>query len=186
MKIITNINDSFPPRTQSSPCSNSNAQCCNIICFLPFRRQKCKRLIISATWPHFLRFYWFMTCCHEVISARHMDYIFLQFNAEMNQVVYSGRYRVTGAHMGSCAWEVALELQRDLNLLLFCRCGFLSSGESPPHFLLLVFIFSLLSLVIFFVGGGEGLVYILRLFNSLCSLGPGPALKEKGEKIGIG
>ena len=29
-----------------------------------------------------------MTCCHEVISARHMDYIFLQFNAEMNQIVY--------------------------------------------------------------------------------------------------
>ena len=37
-----------------------------------------------------------MTCCHEVISAPHMDHIFLQFNAEMNQIVYSGRYRVTG------------------------------------------------------------------------------------------
>ena len=157
MKIITNINDSFPPRAQSSPCSNSNAQCCYIICYLLFRRHKCKRLIISATWPHFLRFYWFMTCCHEVISARHMDYIFLQFNAEMNQVVYSGRYRVIGAHMGFCAWEVALELQRDLNLLLFCRCGFLSSRERPNRciFFSLFLFFLLLSLVIFLLGEGR-------------------------------
>ena len=99
-----------------------------------------------------------------------MDYIFLQFDAEMNQIVYSGRYRVTGAR--SCAREVALELQRDLNLLLFCCRGFLN--------------FFIIVLSYFFVGGGEGLVYILRLFNNLCSLGPGPALREKGEKIGVG
>ena len=38
--------------------------------------------------------------CHEVISARHMDYIFLQFNAEMNQIVYSGRSRARVAWNG--------------------------------------------------------------------------------------
>ena len=125
-----------PSRTQSSPCLNSNAQCCYIIFYLLFRRQKCKRLIISASWPHFLRtVILIFLLVYDLLSwsyfSAHMDYIFLQFNAEMNQIVYSGRYRVTGAYMGSCAREVALELQRDPNLLLFCRCGFLSSRERP-------------------------------------------------------
>ena len=141
MKIITNINDSFPPRTQSSPCSNSNAQCCYIICYLLFRRQKCKRLIISATWPHFLRFYWFMTCCHEVISAYHMDYIFLQFDAEMNQIVYSGRYRETGAY----------------GLLRVRSRARVATGPKSIALLLLWFLkfFFFLSLVIFLLGEGR-------------------------------
>ena len=137
MKIITNSNDSFPPRTLSLP--HVQTPTLSVVILFAIYYFAAKSVNGSLFQLHdpisyvlwFEYFYWFMTCCHEVISARHTDYIFLQFNAEMNQIVYSGRYRVTGAHMGSCAWEVALELQRDLNLLLFCRCGFLSSRERP-------------------------------------------------------
>ena len=155
MKIITNINDSFPPRTQSSPCSNSNAQCCNIICFLPFRRQKCKRLIISATWPHFLRFYWFMTCCHEVISAYHMDYIFLQFDAEMNQIVYSGRYRETGAY-GLLRVRSRARVATGPKSIALLPLWFLKLWRKPATFSSPCFYFFIIVLSYFFCWGRGG------------------------------
>ena len=41
----------------------------------------------------------------------------------------------------------------------------LSRKPKPFHSLLLVFIFFIIVISYFFVGRGEGLVYILRLFN---------------------
>ena len=128
-----------------------------------------------------------MTCCHEVISARHMDCIFLQFNAEMNQIVYSGRYRVTGAHMGSCVRSRARVATGPKSVALlplwFLK---LSRTPKPLHFLLHVFIFSLLSLVILLLGEGRDwptfCVFLIQDWKNLCSLGTRPRIEGKRRK----
>ena len=81
-----------------------------------------------------------MTCCHEVISARHMDHIFLQFNAEMNQIVYSGRYRVTGARLLRVRSRARVATGPKSIALLPLWFLKLSRTPKPLHFLLHVFI----------------------------------------------
>ena len=62
----------------------------------------------------------------------------------------------------------------------------LSRTPKPLHFLLHVFIFSLLSLVIFLLGEGRDwptfCVFLIQDWKNLCSLGTRPRIEEKGEK----
>ena len=133
-----------------------------------------------------------MTCCHEVISARHMDYIFLQFNAEMNQIVYSGRYRVTGARLLRVRSRARVATGPKSIALL--PLWFLKLSRTPKalHFLLHVFIFSLLSLVIFLLGEGRDwptfCVFLIQDWKNLCSLGTRRRIegKRRKKKIGVG
>ena len=127
-----------------------------------------------------------MTCCHEVISAPHMDHIFLQFNAEMNQIVYSGRYRVTGARLLRVRSRARVATGPKSIALLPLWFLKLSRTPKPLHFLLHVFIFSLLSLVIFLLGEGRDwptfCVFLIQHWKNWCSLGTRPRIEGKRRK----